>query len=632
MHKLSTSIAIISIVIIAISLPSAFSINLFPAYSQWLTSNGLAAPGQTSLPIKISITNLYSSISFVNLTFINTYPFKIFNVSSNNYTFFIPRWIQGQTLNFTLLLNIANNLKTGIYAMNFSVYSGSFKYSSYVAIPVEGYVEFSLQSVWGELNNTLMASPGQNNLPFTIIIKNEGNVLANNVTIILNNSQTYPILFYENELKVGYVPPGSFNIATDIANISNGIRDGLYYLPVEVKYFNNSIVNEYLPVYILGHVNFDLQSIWGSLNQQFAASPGMQDVPLTILIKNIGNVLVSNVSLFIPNQFPLILFSNKIEIGYIPQGQLNYAIVYVSINSDAKPGLYYLNVTIHYFKNQTINSQLPVLIYSPNINIQAFTFPPQLFPGYTDARLNVIMSDLSNAIVNSANLTVNLPFQLISSNQINIGTIPSFKPINVTFLFNIPNNVTPGSYSLNLTLKYDGGQYNYIYNVQVYPKANFEVVHLSYNPLTPGSSSNIVTIALKNIGLAEAKNVKIILQPNQVIYPHVSSSNPLMALTISSIFIGDLYPNQVYNISLVLDVSDGALPGYYNLELTVLWNQTGSIYPFIQNINVSLKVSPTFEQQLLSPSITNIYFDILLLIVIAIIIVAVLAIVKRRKK
>lgn len=632
MKKLGILSLILFFIILVSYIPISFSVNLFPAYSQWIMQNGLAAPGQIGLPIRISITNLYSSLSFVNLTFYNTYPFEIFNSTLGNYTFFIPRWNQGQTLNFTLLLNIASNIKNGIYLENFSVYSGSFFYRSFVQIPILGYVSFNLQSIWGSLNNSLLVSAGETNLPLTILIKNEGNVLASNVTIFFNNSQTFPIFFYQNSLDVGYVEPGGFNVVTNVANISSVAKNGLYYIPVTIKYFNGDTSEEYLPIYILGNVSIALQSIWGSLNQPISVSAGQNNIPLTIIVKNLGSVLLSNVTLHLRSSFPIIFLQNIVNVGYIPTGSYSIVTTYASIYSNATSGLYYINVTISYFKNQIAYSLLPILISSPTITINAFTYPPQIFPGFYNVRLFVTIVDLSNAPANNAQILLKSPFVFITPTSLNLSLIPPFKPLNLTSIFNVPSSINSGLYNISIILKYDGGNITYNYPIEVYPKANIVISNILYSSLTPGSTQNLIIVTLKNTGLETAKNLKIIVQPNQVIYPHVSSSNPLAALSISTIFIGDLEPNQTFNLSLIMDVSDGANPGSYSIVLTAIWNQTGSIYPFVENLNFNIKIVPTFEQQLLTPSLTNVYFDLLLILVIVIIIAGITVFLRRRKK
>jgi len=632
MERKVICIILLSSLLITTGIPLSSSINPFPSFSKWITQNGLAAPGQTALPISISITNLYSTLALVNITFTSTFPFRIFNSTNGNYTFFIPKWNQGQILNFTLLLNIANNIKNGIYLENFTISSGTFVFKSSVQVPVLGYVNFDLQGIWGSLNQTLVAAKGETNLPLTIIIKNEGNVLASNVTILFNNSNSFPLYFYQEYSSIGFVPAGGFNVATNVANISSEARNGLYYIPVKIRYFNNSISNDYIPVYILGNVTFSLQSIWGSINQPILVSPGENNVPLTIIIKNLGNVIASNVTLYLKNQFPVMFYQHDVEVGYIPVGEASLITVFTSVYPNATSGLYYINITISYFKNQTTSSLLPVFISSPNISITAYTYPPQIFPGFFDVKLTVFIFDLSNVFANNATLTVKAPFQFVTPSSIRFGIIPAFKSLNFTFLFNVPDNISSGSYDVNITLSYDGGITTYIYPLEVYPKAKIEVTSISYSPLTPGSTNNLVIVTLKNIGNETAKNLKLFIQPNQVIFPHVSSSNPLMALTVSTIYVGDLRPNSSYNLGLVLDVSDGAIPGNYSIVITAVWNQTGSIYPFVENIKIGLSVSPTLEQRILTPSLFNIYFDLLLVIVIAIIATAIAFILRRRKK
>ncbi|MEM4047262.1 MAG: S-layer protein, partial [Metallosphaera sp.] len=142
----------------------------------------------------------------------------------------------------------------------------------------------------------------------------------------------------------------------------------------------------------------------------------------------------------------------------------------------------------------------------------------------------------------------------------------------------------------------------------------------------PGDTKVPITLEIKNIGNVTAKNVKAILGTSDVIYPHVSSSNPLQALTASESSLGDIGPGQIINVTYVIDVSGGASVGSYPLTLTLLWNQTGSFVPFVQNDHFIVNVTPPLTSVLLQ----NPLFYIAIIIIIVIIVVAIILL--RRKK
>ncbi len=76
-----------------------------------------------------------------------------------------------------------------------------------------------------------------------------------------------------------------------------------------------------------------------------------------------------------------------------------------------------------------------------------------------------------------------------------------------------------------------------------------------------------------------------------------------MGLTASEAYIGDLKPGQEVNITYIVDVSGGASVGNYTLTVTFIWNQTGALFPFVQNDNFRVQVSPTAFSNLLSQGI-----------------------------
>ncbi|MBP1358111.1 MAG: hypothetical protein JZD40_06485 [Sulfolobus sp.] len=201
-------------------------------------------------------------------------------------------------------------------------------------------------------------------------------------------------------------------------------------------------------------------------------------------------------------------------------------------------------------------------------------------------------------------MSLSSPFPIVSQNQFTLGALPQGVPSNISFLINIPNTTSPGYYYINFTVKYDGGKYTKPIKIEVYPKANLQIVGVYYTSLNSGASNVPITITIKNVGNATAKNVKAILGSNNVIYPYVSSSNPLMALTASEVFLGDIPPGEEVNITYDIEVSSGASSGNYTLPITLIWNQTGGLFPFVQNDKFSIQVSPSPFSSLVTQGIT----------------------------
>jgi len=160
------------------------------------------------------------------------------------------------------------------------------------------------------------------------------------------------------------------------------------------------------------------------------------------------------------------------------------------------------------------------------------------------------------------------------SNPLILGAIPPGQPVQLTVPISLPD--LPGNYTVNVTIVYNGGESMRSYLLDIRPKANLAVVSVNYpqppNPslsnlgallstitsptLSPGASKVPITITIINEGPVEAKNVMVTISTGQVIQPHVSSSNPLSALTASQAFIGDLRPGQEINVTFLVDVDN----------------------------------------------------------------------------
>lgn len=566
----------------------------------------LLAPGMAPVPITFQIINLGSPLFDVNITPISSYPLSPYNYYNSTENITIPELSTGASINATFLYKISPSASDGVYKVYVEV-SGKLPNGTIISknvssvLPILGYVSLSAQSLWGSLSSPLVVSGGETNLPLTIVLINTGNVIVSNATVILRSE--YPVKFQSSSISVGYLPIGQPVEVTTYASIYPNVSEGVYVVPIIVEYFNGvkQTVNMTIPVN--GYTNFSVSTVWGSLSSPITVSAGETQVPLTFIVRNLGDVNALNVSLSFNSEYPISFTQKSGYIGIVPAGGYNYVTVNVNVYPNATPGIYYIPVTLHYFQTKE-TTYAEIVIYSPNITLNAFTIPPQLFPGYYDVEVKAIIINYGSSLANNVTVSLSSPFPIVSQNQFTLGALPQGAPSNISFLINIPNTTSPGYYYINFTVKYDGGKYTKPIKIEVYPKANLQIVGVYYSTLNSGASNVPITITIKNVGNATAKNVKAILGSNNVIYPYVSSSNPLMALTASEVFLGDIPPGQEVNITYDIEVSSGASSGNYTLPITLIWNQTGGLFPFVQNDKFSIQVSPSPFSSLVTQGIT----------------------------
>jgi len=592
----------------------------------------LIAPGESPVPLTFTVVNLGSPLVDVNITPLSVFPFSLYEYYNNTENITIPELSTGSSVNATFLYEVSPSASDGVYKAYIKI-SGKLPNGTIVSknvsavIPILGYVSVSAQSVWGSLSSPLVVAGGENNLPLTIVLVNTGNVVASNVSVLLKSQ--FPVKFESSSINVGYLPVGQPVEVTTYASIYPNASEGIYTIPIQVEYFNGVKQTVNMTVNINGYANFSISTLWGSISSPITVSPGETQVPLTFVVRNLGDVNALNVSLNFNSEYPIQFTQKTGYIGIVPAGEYNYVTVTVNVYTNATPGVYYIPVTLQYFQTKT-TVYTPVIIYSPNITVNAFTIPPQLFPGYYDVEVKAIVVNFGSALANNVTVTLSSPFQIISQNTFDLGALPQGVPANITFLVNIPNNTAPGYYYFNFTVKYDGGKYVKSIKMEVYPKANLQIVQVYYPSLGAGASNVPITVTIKNVGNATAKNVKAILGTSNVIYPYVSSSNPLMALSASEVFLGDIAPGEEVNVTYDIEVSSGANPGNYTIPITLLWNQTGGLFPFVQNDKFTVQVSPSAFSNIVSQGITvevnNSKYTISWLAIIVVIIIIILII------
>ncbi|ADY01814.1 S-layer domain-like protein [Vulcanisaeta moutnovskia 768-28] len=401
-------------------------------------------------------------------------------------------------------------------------------------------------------------------------------------------------------------------------------------------------VNTNVSVPILGYTGFEATAMIGTPDNVVQALPNSY-VPLTIYLTNYGNTPVYNVTVTLLSTPPQINIINTTQhLPALPPGQPVPLTFYAYVPSYISQGNYTLELRVDYFTgvDDVINATL-IVPQEPIVYVQSVaTNPPEVFQGYPMAQLILSIVNIGSGMAYDAELFINgTGASPLISMPLILGAIPPGQPIQLTVPISLPSN--SGNYTMSITVTYDGGSITRYYQLNVRPKANLAIVSISYpqppNPslsnlgamlstitsptLSPGASKVPITITIMNEGPVEAKNIMVAISTGQVIQPHVSSSNPLSALTASQAFIGDLKPGQEINVTFLVDVDSNARPGNYPLVLTFVWNQTGSLYPLSESVTTYVTVKPA----------PNVLLWVVLILIIIVVIIGIIAAIRRRR-
>ncbi|WP_054843054.1 hypothetical protein [Vulcanisaeta souniana] len=545
------------------------------------------------------------------------------------FTVFNPT--QAYLFNMTIAIN--SSLITPIYYVN-----SSSNYCQIPVVPPEGnsscivYVQVNPDTPMGiyevpitvnytEVNITTTVKPlityQTISIPVTTLVTT---MLYDNTPIITGGVKTVPVTI-QIPTVMGSIP--SISTSQSSESVSTNVS-----------------------VPILGYIGFEATAMIGTPPDNVVqALPNSYVPPLTIYLTNYGNTPVYNVTVTLlsaPSQLRLVNMTQHLPA--LPPGQPVPLTFYAYVPDYLLQGNYTLELWVDYFTgdDDVINATL-IVPQEPIVYIQSVaTNPPEVFQSYPMAQLMLSIVNIGSGIAYDAMLYINstgVSPPLISMPLI-LGAIPPGQPIQLTIPpISLPSD--PGNYTVNVTVAYDGGSTTRYYQLNVRPRANLAVVSVSYpqppNPslsnlnallstissstLSPGASKVPITITIMNEGSVEAKNVMVTISTGQVIQPHVSSSNPLSALTASQAFIGDLKPGQEINVTFLVDVDSNARPGNYPVVLTFVWNQTGSLYPLAESVTTYVTVR----------SAPNVLLWIVFILIVVVLVIGVIAAIRRRR-
>ena len=607
-----------------ITIPVLGYVKFNPGLPTWGSVNSPieATPGIGVLPLVIPILNS-GNVMASNVSATIIIGDGLLPIINKSYIGYVP---PGTPAYAVFLINVTNKAPVGV--INGKVILHYFSNTTQVItvnIPVVGEPRLITQGAgWGSPSSPIAVGPGYGIVPLFVTIVNSGTANAVNINATISLPSGFTPLV--NFTTIGGAPIGVPVYAVFIVNVSN-VHPGTYYANLTLTYNNGLTSTLRVPIVVSGEPRLITEgTVWGSPSNPLTVGPGYGAVPLTFILINSGTAPAMNVKANVSLPVGFIPLTSNVTIGNLPMGTPIYVTFMVNV-TNVKAGTYYANLTLTYSGGSLTIKRIPIVVTGvPNVIIESYyTNPPNLFPGYPESLLTIYLGNSGTAIARNVKVTLigdkYISVVNPSNGVINIGNLPIGEPIPVNFILSTANGIY-STVQANLTLIINGTGFNktYVIPLIIKPKANLVIANVT-DDLSVGDSNVPLYITIINNGNVTAKNIEVILNGQGVIEPHVSSSNPLSALTAGTLFIGDLKPGQEKQIIFMVDVQNGIDPGNYKVTLTLLWNQTGSLIPMVQNDEFTIHVNPSLSQQFVSLLIPNKVSSMLFYIVLVLVIV-----------
>ena len=381
-------------------------------------------------------------------------------------------------------------------------------------------------------------------------------------------------------------------------------------------------------------------SYWYSENSTQLASPGSNYVPLIVPLEITDNTALSgytaSVNLTYHNGLPFnysyVKGLNKAQTDYYSLTGLSNGTVIpvtqlVNISSNATEGIYQIAITINSTTpGSAVNIPVNVAVLgTPKLTlVNYFTNPPEIYQNEKFIQFTAVVSNTGAGPAKNTQFSLSSSAFNITTGAYNVSYLPSGSVTNYTFLMNA-HNIT-GQNNIDFHM---GSQ---IFTIPVYLHNYGSLKITSSLPtLTSGASKLLETFNITNTGSNTLLDVNVHLLSPSVVSIHVSSSNPLGALTANNFTIVQLNPGQKITVTYIVDVSSAAQSVSYPAQLVVQWHLNNTANQFYQTYNFNESVSPTAIQQFKS-SLTFTPLNMVVLAVIVILIVALVAVSARSRR
>ncbi len=350
----------------------------------------------------------------------------------------------------------------------------------------------------------------------------------------------------------------------------------------------------------IGVANVVVTSVyWGSDPMvPSTAHPGDVNAQVSIVLSNVGDDVARGVNATLFLSPPLIYnyyqdgtqFSGS-EIskiaGDLPAGQ-SYTVAYtVSVDPNAKEGIYHYDLQISYKSArelQQINKDvtIDVPLWRGELHVQNIvTVPTKIYPDSKQVVVKVWLVNSGRGAAKDVQLKLDLtpPFTASSSGSdgIYVGNIPSGQSSEADFVVDVAADAKFGQYNVILGEQSVGnlipvGQISLYVN----EKLNFDVVSVTPDQVHAGDSGDVIRVEIKNTGSVKADSVRVELRVGNFFTGTLTD------------FLGTMLAGETKVAFFTIDIDSKAQPGQYNLDLRFDWTQENNSLDNTQSISLTV--------------------------------------------
>jgi len=375
---------------------------------------------------------------------------------------------------------------------------------------------------------------------------------------------------------------------------------------------------------------------WYSPNSTELPAPGSNGIPLYVTFTSYATITDANISLNLsayksPLSYTYISGPNSDVRTYniipeIEQGHSYTIMQLVNISKISKYQYYDENLT---YSNTTIsgNTTFTIPVGHPQIGLISYiTNPPVIYQNEKFIKLTAYTENTGTSAMKNVKVNItSSDYNIVTPVQYSIAYYPQGKLLNFTFYINADNitgkapvylHINNDTYTLNTFIHSNGKQ---SLSISVLKKS-----------LVSDTKKQIMIFYLNDTGNRTYLDVQVHMLSPSIIAIHVSSSNPLGALTANNVTFAQIKPGESITVTYVVDTSS-APSGNYPVQMLVQYHFNNTAETFDRVYTYNQKIVPTTTQQVETTMVEPLYAGLTALIIIILISIGAIAVHSKRK-
>jgi hypothetical protein len=342
---------------------------------------------------------------------------------------------------------------------------------------------------------------------------------------------------------------------------------------------------------------------WYSQNSTELPAPGSHGIPLYVTFVPSATITDANISINLtayksPLSYTYIGGPDKKvrtynEMPEIQAGKSYTIMQMVNVSKHSSSSFYDENLT---YGNATIsgNTAFIIPVGKPQPGLISYTTnPPEIYQNEKFIKFTLYTENTGTSGMKNVNINVTSRYyKIVTPINYSLAYYSQGKLLNFTFYMDARN--LTGNAPLYLHMG------NSTYNITTYIHGNGKnslSVEVQKEALISDTTKQLMVFYLNNTGNTTYRDIEIHMFSPGIISIHISSSNPLSALTADNITFARIKPGQSITVTYVIDTSN-VVSGTYPVQLLVQYHFNNTSETFNKVYTYNQKIVPTTTQQM----------------------------------